>query len=136
MNSKTKKREPQRVNLGSSLDPIWIEIDEYTIDLGSGGKGYRRYKVLVHLCRDAIKLSRKRLDFDDANLLYDWCRSVSKFRREQSPFTIALDAHEYGALSRALRALGTGPASTMYQWFGKHRTETHVQPCPCASCLQ
>ena len=128
------KRKPQRSSIGPDHDKTWITVKEYAVDLGSAARGNRRYKVLKHLLRDVITLNRQRLEFQDMCTIRDWMRT-SRFRIAlQSPFIVYLEPDEYAAVSRGLRALGTSPANTMYQWFGKNRSATHEDACPCAAC--
>lgn len=100
------------------------DFTEYRIDLGSGSKGNRCYKVLKHLLRDVIGQQRKQLNYDDANILHMY-RNTSRFRVAlSSPIYIYMEPEEWGALSRGLRALGTPAASSMYQRLSNSKIET------------
>lgn len=120
------RRKPDRVNVGTDFNPEWREVREYVVDLGSGRRGNRRYKVLKHMLRDVISQRKKQLTFNDANTIHLWSKT-SRFRIAlKSPFVIYLEPDEWHALSRGLRALGTPAASTMYQWIQANKARTLV----------
>jgi len=122
--NKSKHRAPDTFNVRTLDDPEVRNrvVKEYTIDLGSAGRGYRRYKVLVHLLRDIIALNRRRLDYQDANTLQLYRKTLRFKIALESPFIIWAEPDEWHALSRGLRALGTAPAKTLYQWMNNHKS--------------
>ena len=97
------------------------------INFGSGTKAKRYYERLVSIMPLVKHTLDKLGNKDHADLLNLWQRTL-RFRIAEAPhWTVELDAMEWQALSRGLRAQGTKGRS-LYEWIQRNHTRTYYPP--------
>ncbi len=93
----------------------------WEIPLGVGTKALTRWDTLVYLLGAVIRNYKASNEYHTALLLGDWRSSLGFRIREAPHWTLEIDEPTWAALSRGLRAAGTAPASSMYQWLNQHK---------------
>ena len=97
------------------------------INFGTGTKAKRYYERLVSIMPLVKHTLDKLGNKDHADLLWHWQRTL-RFKIAEAPhWTVELNAMEWQALSRGLRAQGT-PGRSLYEWIQRnHKRYYHTQ---------